>query len=300
MVEKQPDPRFKKLAEPFQFDDADIIIRTRDADFPAHKLILSYASTVFKDMFSVPCSQTTPQEGPPIVEVTEDAQTIHDILSWIYPNGDNVSFDDFPTLHRLVLGMRKYAIPNLKIIVADTLIRKAAEDPLRVFAIACNAEAPQIALIAAHHALKLEFVDIGTANIPELNSLRVNTMSKLLRYHKQCGVAASSRILHHALQFPIAYHPFQTMASKRGTMDCTRWWKDYVARTAELSKSRPIQLDYTSTKVIGEYCRGIENCTVCSRLAALKLIDFGERVEREVKEAIAQVQGLLMSMGYIC
>ncbi|KAK7692549.1 hypothetical protein QCA50_004179 [Cerrena zonata] len=294
MFENLTDTQLRSMTGPFQFDDADVIIRARlgdvDVDFPAHKLILSHASSMFNDMFSIPCSHTTSEEGNPTIEVAEDAQTIHDILSWIYSYGDNVPFDDFPTLHRLVLGMRKYSMPNLRVILAETLRAKAVEDPLRVFAIACHAELPRIAQIVATHVLKWEFVAIGTSNIPEFNQLRARTMCKLLRYHQECGRVASETILRRADSYPISFRVSAFQPNSRGSTDCTRWWKDYVNRAAEQSKTRPIHFDYTSTKIIAAYCLSAEGSAECSRSVALKLIEFGECVEQEVLSAVGQVE----------
>lgn len=63
--------------------DADIILRVpRGKDFHAHKLILSLASPVFRDLFSVP------QPGPselPIVEVHDPPEALGIFLQFIYP-----------------------------------------------------------------------------------------------------------------------------------------------------------------------------------------------------------------------
>lgn len=64
--------------------DADIILRTSGGkEFLAHKLILSVASPVFRDMFSIP---QPPTESPlPIIDVDESPEALEVFLRIIYP-----------------------------------------------------------------------------------------------------------------------------------------------------------------------------------------------------------------------
>ena len=97
------------LALPFQFDDANIIIRAEGVDFPAHRFILSRASPFFKDMFSLPRGATT-QEGIPVIEVGESPQTFHDILSFLYLNDEEPTIKSFSEIDGILLAIHKYSM----------------------------------------------------------------------------------------------------------------------------------------------------------------------------------------------
>ena len=57
--EATPEPSVRKAAFPFDEGDADATLRTSDnVEFGVHRVILSLASPIFKDMFSMPQPQT--------------------------------------------------------------------------------------------------------------------------------------------------------------------------------------------------------------------------------------------------
>ncbi|CAL1697837.1 unnamed protein product [Somion occarium] len=88
-------PQVKETIAQYPFDDAsaDIILRTSDRIvFNVHKVILSYASGFFRDMFSLnqsalTCSQGSgsSQESPPVVDVAENGEILYEVLHWCYP-----------------------------------------------------------------------------------------------------------------------------------------------------------------------------------------------------------------------
>ncbi|CAL1706769.1 unnamed protein product [Somion occarium] len=180
------------LAEKFQFEDADVIIRAGGANFSAHKLILSLASPVFKHIFSLPRNESS-QEGVPIVEVTEDAQSIHDVLSLLYPNIDDPNISDLIVMHRVLLALRKYEMLKLKARMARRLERAAWGKSARIFAIACHAGLADTARAAAQGTLLLERNTLITSVIPENKKLSAETFQKLLRYHIECGEVAQAQ-----------------------------------------------------------------------------------------------------------
>ena len=84
---------------PFHEESADVILRSSNGvNFFAHKIILSLASPIFSDMFSIPQPSTGGQEATrPIVDVTEDDLVLDSLLRYIYPVY-NPSFTDFNVL----------------------------------------------------------------------------------------------------------------------------------------------------------------------------------------------------------
>lgn len=228
----------QRLMEPFNFDDADVVLCVRGADFRVHKLVLTHASTVFKDIFSLPRNPSTSQKSLPVIDIAEDAQTLHDVLSLIYPNAHQIDLDDLSTLHRVLLASRKYSMENLRLMLVKILQAKVDTDPVRVFAIACLAEAPQVALLAARETLKKPYVHIAKFDVPELNQIRAGTFCKLLRYHDRCGELASQKIATPAKRYLVTEHSYHV--GERGYLaPCQQsWWAGYIARIRQQLESR--------------------------------------------------------------
>ena len=89
--------------------DADIILRASGGkEFHAHKLVLSLASPVFRDMFSVPQPPPT-NESPklPVVDVHDSPEALEIFLQFIYPIRNPVIRDAY-TLASIVRLADKY------------------------------------------------------------------------------------------------------------------------------------------------------------------------------------------------
>ncbi|KAK7692548.1 hypothetical protein QCA50_004178 [Cerrena zonata] len=286
---KEDKTKQQALSNPFQFPDADIIIRARGVDFRVHKLILSHASTGFEDKFSLP---PISRESIPVIEVPEDAQTMHDVLSLIYRNTDPVDLDNITTLRRVLVALRKYSMDNLRSIVGRVLQTHINSDPIRVFAIACIVNGREIARLAAKETLKLEFGQILDYDVPEVNQIRAGTFRKLLLYHRKCGDLASQTIRAHASKCPVTYHASKSARTvENAYVDCRQWWTEYVERMGEDAKSHPILPDYGGTELVRGFCdlTVTKRCYTCSPIASLTLIQLGERVEQEVRAALENV-----------
>ena len=130
----------------FTADDGDIILRAGPEpgskhDFHVHKLILSLASPVFKDMFAFPQPlDQTSNEGHqlPIVDVPESPEVVDTILRLIYPGVEPPKIADMPTLTALLLVTDKYDIASVYPILKDTLKTFLREHPFRIYVVACR------------------------------------------------------------------------------------------------------------------------------------------------------------------
>src|SRR5882762_220487 len=79
------EPLFIGAPELFRDADADIIILSfDDQEFHVHKLILSKASPVFRDILSLPQHQDT-EKPLPVVRMSESAHALTLLLEYIYP-----------------------------------------------------------------------------------------------------------------------------------------------------------------------------------------------------------------------
>ncbi|KAF9781556.1 hypothetical protein BJ322DRAFT_230354 [Thelephora terrestris] len=88
--------------------DADVILRASGGkEFHAHKLVLSLASPIFRDVFSLALPTKTEPAKPPIVDVHDPPEALEIFLQIIYPMR-NPSINDPQTLASVLRLADKY------------------------------------------------------------------------------------------------------------------------------------------------------------------------------------------------
>ncbi|OJT03117.1 hypothetical protein TRAPUB_6305 [Trametes pubescens] len=146
-----PGPRVSDAAHPFDKPSADIILRSSDlVDFRVYSQILIAASPFFEGLFLVP--QPPDEEQPrnyglPIIEVSEDSETLDYLLRLCYPvkKPQVVALEVIEPILRAAM---KYEME-----LADTLLTKILVDnlayqyPLEVWAIGCRLRREDIASV---------------------------------------------------------------------------------------------------------------------------------------------------------
>ena len=155
---------------PYAFDapDADVIIQAplqlgsqELKDFRAHKIILSVASTLFHDMFSIP---HPPQPAGsdttlPIIQIAEPAGVFETFLRLIYPIEPPV-VDSLQLVDNLFQLAEKYMASGVharvKQIFASPSFLK--DDPILVYAVACRANLDKEARLAIPHTFEIDLV----------------------------------------------------------------------------------------------------------------------------------------------
>ncbi|KAF7304480.1 BTB domain-containing protein [Mycena chlorophos] len=229
----------------------DIILRSSDepqVDFHVHRLVMTLASPVFGDLFSVPQPQPQPvpkdtegtsEEAPiSVVQLSEHADVLDGVLRLIYPGTSPfpVADDAEPGLYpleklRLVLevAIGKYQIESVvplgKRLLREHLLPEG--DIVGVFVVACGLRWGDVAREAAKQCLRRpirEFVhpnggsDVSVApkpshSSPLLDYLPASTYHALLTYHASCSTIAfrTTQIL--------SWLPY---ASVPGS-ECTNW-----------------------------------------------------------------------------
>ena len=181
------------MLDPEKFDapDADIILRALgppSRDFRVHKLLLSLASPVFKDMFSLPQfkpdrqvasddTETPSAVGIDVVEVTDPPKALEVILRMIYPFTPPSLNCNLDILVQCLIIADKYEIKGATARLRATLARTNVTQSLRVYAIAS----------------RFGFADIVDSSTSDLLSLPLTKIPELpddfefipaTRYHK--------------------------------------------------------------------------------------------------------------------
>lgn len=86
LVQEQEDPptQITPPSEPFSVSDADLVIRSSDSvHFRVHRLVLSMASPMFRNLLSPPYRGIV--DGLPMVRFSEDSELLNSLFSMLYP-----------------------------------------------------------------------------------------------------------------------------------------------------------------------------------------------------------------------
>jgi hypothetical protein len=193
----KPQEQLELAKAPFDDAKADLILRSSD-EVPVHfrvfKIILSLASPVFADMFSIP-SPSTPSEKPhdevQVVPLSEHSTALDIALRHIYPmrrtqppEADNLHYAKI-----LAEFARKYQVEVLDQFIIGYLTGSLERDPVGVYAIAVTYGYNDVGGNAARSCLNLPFYDLRS---PYLPCATLEHILELLRYHVTCGEAAST------------------------------------------------------------------------------------------------------------
>jgi len=154
--------------EMFNWPDADVILRATydndSRDFRVHKLFLSFASSVFKDMFKL-SQPSSPISEIDIIDVVDPPRALEVILHFIYPCADTPPIDDLTLLSEVLVLTDKYDIKVAQSRLRPFLAGFAKTEPLRVYAIACRLGLEEEMKTSASNMTSTQILDL--AEIPE-------------------------------------------------------------------------------------------------------------------------------------
>ena len=139
---------------------ADVILRASGGkEFHAHKIVLSLASPVFRDMFSVPQPPPTESSELPIVDVNDPPEAFGIFLQTIYPTR-NPLITDVETLVAVLRLADKYDAKDVLDIHKDHLPSLSSNlPPIHIYAILCACGRDEEAGAAAR---RVSFASLNT------------------------------------------------------------------------------------------------------------------------------------------
>ena len=186
---------------------ADVILRSSDAKmFYSWKTLLSIASSVFNDMFTLPQPEASnndnvdggpcQHDGLPVIDLTEDGCTLGCILSLCHPpscTGEPFKpVNSVRELRDVLEATMKYDMEKLRCVVLKELTNPSflREDPLRVYVLACQHQCRNAARLAAKRTLALP--TLVREYVPELEKIHAGKLWRLLSYREACMAAVHS------------------------------------------------------------------------------------------------------------
>ena len=307
-----------ELAEaPFDDAQADITLRSSD-EVPVHfrvfKNILSLASPIFADMFSLP-SPSPPSEKPhdsiQVVHLSEHSTALDIALRHIYPVERTPKTDTLHGASILAEFSRKYQVGALDQFIMGYLRDSIRHDSVGVYAIAVTYGHYDIGADAARSCLDLSF---STLEPSYMRYATAEHISELFKYHCACGqaasaVASSDRSWFSSLAGSGILKPQRHGGSNRDCPSCLV--PDFVDQTSlseydeELSgrRSGPLcvwNYFHRSALVLAHhptpeavtteaFVLKANNCTNCASFVRPYIIELSVVFGREIKNAIVRV-----------
>jgi len=176
---------------PFDDTDTDIVLRTSDnVDFHVFKTILSLASPVFKDMFTIP----QPSSPSNVVHISEDSSIIEKLLLFCYPVA-NPLIRDLAEAGHLLEAARKYDICAVPTLVQASITSLLNDDnAVSVYGFASQHNWQAKAQAAAFRTL--QSITLGRPGVSlsatDLSMMTTADYHRLLVYHDSCAQEAAN------------------------------------------------------------------------------------------------------------
>jgi len=296
-------------SHPFDHSNADVILRSSDkepVDFRVYKLLLSLASPFFSEIFSLP-QPSTPSVysdecqdpgGLPVIQMTEDKETLHLLLSLCFPVSvsEIPRFSSLQELQKVIEATFKFDMEGLQKHLRAELVtlRFIEAQPLRVFAIAYRYGWDMEARKAARYTLRHH---INPAFVSELGYISGATYYRLQEYHRICGEVASSRV---TLQPVLAEHDDGwtwvtcqrcpgALSKSRDFPEVRSWWAGWIYKIAEEVRVRPWGDAVKKWDILKDALCQAEVCPNCAKRAREDLESFSLILAVEIERDISLV-----------
>lgn len=313
----------------FNQHTADIILRSSDKELLySLKILLSISSPVFRDMLTLP--QLDPSDdvdvrcdGLPVIDLEEDGRTLGHILSLCHPpscTGKQFKVNSLHELGAVLEATVKYDMENIRRVALEELLNPSflREDPVGVYALACQAEHHEAAKLAAKHTLALP--SLVREYVPELEKIHAGKLCRLLLYREACIEAASSLAVDHTWIMyssplfgcnrwendeqlectSVRYPPSRKYRSGRvEIVSVHRWWLEYMRKSECALRRWPHGDAVKDEKLTNDVLNAISTST-CKECKASNISEtfrsfvdmFAENIERRVAEVTLKMPRL--------
>ncbi|KAF8211808.1 hypothetical protein K438DRAFT_1710246 [Mycena galopus ATCC 62051] len=193
------EPTVRDASDPFspssnEENPPDVILRSSDlVDFHTHKAVLSFASPVFRDMWSLPQPVGEMlKDGKVVVSLSEPSKTIEKFLVLCYPPSHfrSYGFRDLDGVDGAYEAAGKFQIEGGQKLLEQLLGEPSflQNQPHRVFAIACHRGLEKLAKAAAMETLKMpRYVPDLTGSVPEFDFISARQLRQLEDFHFRCS-----------------------------------------------------------------------------------------------------------------
>ncbi|KAF9003676.1 hypothetical protein BDQ17DRAFT_1326051 [Cyathus striatus] len=162
-----------ELYAPFKDNStSDITLVSSDKiHFHVHKIILSLASPLFNDMFTLPQPSPSSPSSSPTIQLTETSSTITSFLRLVYPIPDP-ELVDLVDIIPILEAATKYQLEEATLLARAALRRMVPKKPL------------EVKIEGSGRLTPWDWTAPGTCCIPELEDVSAGAVYRLMRFAK--------------------------------------------------------------------------------------------------------------------
>ncbi|THV02525.1 hypothetical protein K435DRAFT_717008 [Dendrothele bispora CBS 962.96] len=290
----------------FNDADADVILRSSDnVDFRAHKCLLSFASSMFHGMFTLPLpNDPVPSEikdGIPLISMTEDSRTTEKLLMFCHPSYAP-TLDSLDDIKSVLVAATKYEMAGIRKRASRYLSHFITSEPLRIYCIACKFGLEEEAKLAAKQLLASPM--FPRHYIKELDYVPATALHRLEEYHYNCQKAAKEvtcRGKSGEGEGIDPKNPFRFKAtcstcpssnralviSRNGSqwISWSSWWREYMKDVAVALQERPCGATVKNSDLLNRTFQRAAACSICQGSVFTKMTEFCEVFAQEVDKA---------------
>lgn len=203
----------------------------------------------------------------------------------------------------------KYNMEGPKEFIVNAMEGLAAEEPLRIYALACIYNIPDLARHSARLTLDHEVSMILQACIPELERLTAIQILRLARYHYACSQAIADIFQtrfdwlgrqtgwiwymcdNAECEVLLEWNKYYAVRRKGGNFRRPKqWWACYVERLSVVLSGRPTKAAIADCRVDAKAALQRANkCGQCRGEASEKLQQFQELLAEEIDAKISKI-----------
>ena len=302
---------------------ADILLRSSDNKlFHSWKILLSMTSPVFSDMFTLPqpkldSSDNTDEphyHGLPVIDLEEDSCTLGHILSLCHPpscTGKQFKVNNVRELRAVLEAATKYDMETVRCVALEELSKPPIlrEDPVRVYALACQYECHKAARLAAKYTLALP--SLVREYVSDLEKIHAGKLFCLLWYRETCIAAACSLAVNHrwivhagslrplfgCTDGDLGWTTVRNLPSRKypsGREECKsahEWWFEYMKRSECVLQRWPDANAVKDEKLVDDALAAI-SASKCGKCKASQVSEafrsfvntFAENIEHRIAE----------------
>ncbi|KAI0829850.1 hypothetical protein BC628DRAFT_1487398 [Trametes gibbosa] len=297
-------PVHDPICTPFDDDDADVIFRSCDGvEFRLYKNVAAKASSVFRDMFTLPH-----QSEHISIEPLGTPQILWERLFRLCYPVPPPKFSTIDDVRVTLAAATKYMMHALVLKLEDALLQILSVESRRVYALAYLFRMGDV----TRRAAKVLREDPSFAELnslpPKFDELPARALHAAQFYRRSCAEAAVGAIWHENGSWmncgprraaPVGFwiweqctaHQVQpgTTIVSHSLRSRTQWWWLYInSLTAALYK-RPDPRLATDMSLIEPPVAEANKCRKCRKYALRDMLEFGRFAQRIIEDAVAEV-----------
>ncbi|KAF8892204.1 hypothetical protein BD779DRAFT_1437260 [Infundibulicybe gibba] len=301
---------------------ADVILRSSDhVEFHTHRVLLSLASPVFRDMFTLPQDSITPASGTTqphtAIPMAEHSHIIRHFLTWCDPRAE-LTCDEWADIVGVLELADKFDIVPLRNAIKRTIVSShwAHTNPLSVYGTAIRFQFDDLACLAAKSSLQLSLGESPSA--PEMDHISGINFHDLVRYHYSCSMQVIGATKNLTWMTPSAKEPFKQHSNNiysghddccsssnnarypgAGSLGIVTWLYNHLTLAGQLLLNQPAgkTVEQLSLRLPENWepFRQANACATCRPTWRYNILRFNTELSAEIERRIGTVSVRLWS-----